>query len=202
MLSREALTVGTLVIAGSLLAFVMSCDTVKRHKVLSFFFDGVPSLEETSASEEAVVKAKSEVSKTKQLQSDTERYKYAHGQGRDCKLCHKRRDKSWWSRPEFVKPVPELCYGCHRNFTTTVAYVHGPVAVGACTFCHNPHTSKFDYLLKKQVPELCYQCHDSALIKLIPDHSAVSSSGCTTCHQAHSSSERALLKPDWKVKAD
>ena len=72
--------------------------------------------------------------------------------------------------------------------------VHGPVAVGQCLFCHNPHKSQVKYLLKGPVPELCYLCHDEDATESIPAHFVRELSACTDCHDPHASDERPLLK--------
>jgi len=90
--------------------------------------------------------------------------------------------------------VPKLCYNCHDDYVATASFVHGPVAVGQCLFCHTPHKSKIEHLLKKPEPDLCYLCHDASMIELIPAHLPQQTSACTDCHNPHSGSTKALLK--------
>jgi predicted CXXCH cytochrome family protein len=87
-----------------------------------------------------------------------------------------------------------LCYNCHDDYTSSASFVHGPVAVGQCVFCHNPHRSKIEHLLVASEPGLCYFCHDKNTIELIAAHSPKQLSPCTNCHNPHASSIKALLK--------
>ena len=122
---------------------------------------------------------------------------YVHEPRKNCTTCHGRRNQRRLTAKAFLlTPVPQLCYNCHDERTIKGPYVHGPVAVGECLFCHNPHKSQMKYLLKGSIPELCFLCHDEVEIDSIPDHSVSELSSCMDCHYAHSGLERALLKPD------
>ncbi len=187
---------GTIVVS-LLVMLVMSCDEVERYRVLSFFFDGVPPLvEERIISSDEVMDANSGLPLTEGVVQG-KRVERAHGPSRSCKLCHQRLDKSKWATPQLTKRTPEICYDCHDNYAASASglYVHGPVAVGACDFCHDPHTSSYDYLLIDSDPELCYRCHNQKSIESIPAHTTDMSSGCRPCHEAHSSSKKKLLRP-------
>ncbi len=186
-----------------LLMFVMNCDKVQRHKVLTFFFDGVPPLEtETALSEEGSAEARAETSAAEQRLGQPKTVVFVHEPRKDCHLCHKRLEKGRWAVPEFTKPVPALCYDCHTDYTLSAAFVHGPVAVGQCLFCHNPHKSKNEHLLNDPEPQLCYLCHDRDVIESIANHSTETLSECTNCHDAHAALEKSLLRKDWKEKAN
>jgi len=95
-----------------------------------------------------------------------------------------------------IKPVPELCYECHADYTTSESYVHGPVAVGQCLLCHNPHKSQFEHLLNESQPKLCYMCHNVNVINSIPAHLTEQKFTCTDCHDSHTSSVKYLLKEE------
>ena len=167
--------------------FITSCDEVERYKALTFFFDGVPRVGgEVPAQEFAKMRPKA-VGYIQEQPKTVE-----HGSRKDCDFCHERL----WEvgRAEFVKLLPELCYHCHTDYTVSAAFVHGPVAVGDCLFCHNLHKSKIDHLLKEPEPKLCYQCHDINTIELIPAHFTNQQFACTGCHNAHASPVKALLK--------
>lgn len=171
---------------------VASCDEVKRHKMLSFFFDGVPLPKDPNAVGDGVVRdSNSTLSDTS---GKAKRIKRAHGPSRDCKLCHKKLDKSRWAAPQAVKGIPEICFDCHNNYADPQYYVHGPVAVGGCAFCHDPHESAYESLLKDSVPKLCYRCHDQSSIESVPAHDKDTVSKCNLCHEAHYSSKKKLLK--------
>ena len=172
------------------LAFILGCDEVEHHKVLTFFFDGVPPLGREGL-EEGLVYLDSQGS----AQRPPTAVWYAHGPRSDCTLCHAERGQRGFSpQTRLIVPVPKLCYGCHTNYTVSASFVHGPVAAGQCLFCHNPHRSKIKHLLRESEPQLCYLCHDKSMIESIPGHSAELSAACATCHSAHASSIRYLLK--------
>ncbi len=171
--------------------FVVSCDEVEHYKTLSFFFDGVPPPTQEGLQEELVNANFQETAQTgpKQLW-------YVHEPQKDCTLCHGRRrqQRGFSLQVRLTAPVPKLCYGCHADYTVSASFVHGPVAVGQCLFCHNQHKSKNEHLLKEPEPKLCYLCHDINTIELIPAHFTNQQFACTGCHNAHASPVKALLK--------
>ncbi len=172
--------------------FFVSCDEVKRHEALTFFFDGVPPLGPESLQGESLDPNSSELAQTGQTPAW-----YVHEPRKDCSICHgKRKQRSFSSQIYLTSSVPKLCYKCHTDYTVSASFVHGPVAVGQCLFCHNPHKSKIEHLLIAPEPELCYQCHDIDTIELIASHLPKQLSSCTDCHNAHASSTKALLKSD------
>ncbi|UCE49790.1 MAG: hypothetical protein JSW47_06490 [Phycisphaerales bacterium] len=128
-------------------------------------------------------------------QSPTKLSWYAHEPWKDCASCHDvQRQAESPSQTYFLAPVPELCYNCHTDHRDATSSVHGPVAVGDCLFCHDPHKSRIEHLLKQPVPKLCYLCHDMNDIGSIPAHPIEEASKCTDCHDAHASFARTLLK--------
>ena len=170
--------------------FVVSCDEVDRHKTLTFFFDGVPPLESEGPQGAYVEPGSQELVQTGQSPAW-----YVHEPRKDCSNCHsKRKQRSFTPQTHLIAPIPKLCYNCHDDFTATASFVHGPVAVGQCLFCHEPHKSKIEHLLVTPEPGLCYLCHDINTIELIPAHLPKQLSSCTDCHNPHSSSAKGLLK--------
>ena len=170
--------------------FISSCDEVERHKTLTFFFDGVPPLGQESLQEESL-----DANSLKAAQTGQAPVWYVHEPRKDCSNCHtKRKQRSFTSQTYLIAPVPKLCYNCHDDYTASAVFVHGPVAVGQCLFCHRPHKSKIENLLTESEPGLCYQCHDKNTIELIAAHLPKQLSSCTVCHNPHASSTKALLK--------
>jgi len=170
--------------------FFVSCDEVQRHEALIFFFDGVPPLGSENLQEKLLDPNTPEFA-----QADQAPVWYVHEPRKDCSTCHgKRKRRSFSSQIYLNSPVPKLCYNCHTDYTVSASFVHGPVAVGQCLFCHNPHRSKIEHLLTEPEPKLCYLCHDINTIKLIPAHLLKQLSACTECHYPHASSDKALLK--------
>jgi predicted CXXCH cytochrome family protein len=170
---------------------VVSCDEVERYKTLTFFFDGVPPLGQEGLQEELI---NSNFQESAQI--SPKQLWYVHEPQKDCTLCHgKRKQQRGFSlQVRLTAPVPKLCYGCHADYTVSAPFVHGPVAVGQCLFCHNQHKSKIEHLLKEPEPKLCYLCHDINTVELIPAHFKNQQFACTGCHNAHASPVKALLK--------
>ena len=191
MFNRVIFVVICIISFAFLSLFIMSCDSKKHYKTLSFFFDGVPSPD-------------GEVSDPNSLEpQDTQRKRlevvwYVHEpyKVRPCN-CHGDEGvkRSFYRQVESTMKIPELCYECHTDYSKSSAnYVHGPVAVGYCLFCHEPHQTRIAGLLKKPIPELCYECHDMQDVEKISAHSTETLSGCIDCHQPHESSVKGLLK--------
>ena len=170
---------------------VVSCDEVERYKTLTFFFDGVPPLGQEGLQEELINSYFQESTQTRPKQ-----LWYVHEPQKDCTLCHGRRKqlRGFSLQVRLTAPVPKLCYGCHADYTVSAPFVHGPVAVGQCLFCHNQHKSKIEHLLKEPEPKLCYLCHDINTVELMPAHFTNQQFACTGCHNAHASPVKALLK--------
>jgi predicted CXXCH cytochrome family protein len=170
--------------------FFVSCDEVKHHETLSFFFDGVPPLQPEMYPEGLV--DPNSLSPDQAVQKPAW---YAHEPSSDCSNCHsKRKQRSFSTQIRLIAPIPKLCYNCHDDYTTSATFVHGPVAVGQCIFCHNPHRSKIEHLLTAPEPGLCYLCHDKNTIELITAHLSEQLSTCSNCHNPHASSIKGLLK--------
>jgi len=190
ILFRSRTTIIVLILLVFLGLFVVSCDEVGRHNILTFFFEGVPPLRQDRLTEEFV-----DTNSPRLLQTRLKQIWYIHQPRRDCTFCHdKSRQRVFSSQTYLIKPVPELCYECHADYTTSTSYVHGPVAVGQCLLCHNPHRSRIEHLLKEPTPQLCYVCHNIDTVKLIPAHLIKEQFACTDCHNAHTSSIKYLLK--------
>jgi predicted CXXCH cytochrome family protein len=190
--SRVLFTVVGLTMFVLLLMSATSCDPVRRYEILKFFFDGVPPpLEGYYDPNDPGYRAR----------RVTRRYE--HEPVKDCSICHGERERRGFSADvQLTTPIPELCYACHDDYTKTSIFVHGPVAVGDCLFCHKPHRAAYRYLLTRTVPELCYQCHDQQTIKSVAEHPGKNLSRCITCHGGHSSSAKGLLKENWKEKTN
>ncbi|MBP8845523.1 MAG: hypothetical protein KBF21_06330 [Thermoanaerobaculia bacterium] len=176
--------IAALAIAALLLA---GCSNRKHHRVLSFFFDGVP--------DPAVVVSASpeiEVNIGRQLVRPGEHGPYA---AKLCDSCHDSKATN-----ALVAPIDQLCIGCHE-LGETQAYVHGPLASGGCTVCHDPHRSPNRFLLVSASDGFCLDCHDRASLSALPpaggtsgDSHAGDAEDCTDCHDAHMSDRKFLLR--------
>ncbi len=169
-----------------LLVLFLGCGDQQRHKVLTFFFDGVPplGLEYLDPNSQEYLDA---------LESgEIARRSSRHEPYKDCSLCHDDGTQRAFGAGGMNMKIPDLCFECHKD--TRQSYVHGPVAVGECLQCHDPHGSSYEKLLKKPIPVLCFQCHDSRYIVEIEGHSDRLGAFCNECHEGHSSTTKRLLK--------
>ena len=177
------------------LLFVMLIVGSNKHQrqiILSFLFDGVRPVDVESKviGLSSVEKAGGEIWELR----------YRHEPYTSCDIkCHgDRKDREISNDPSLNMSVPQLCYQCHEGplVSDGSVNIHGPVAVGACGFCHSPHESDYTSLLKMEVPGLCYQCHEVETVHSISGHGEQSYESCLDCHRAHSSSGKYLLKVD------
>ncbi len=191
MQSRTMLIAGRLALLALLAMSIVSCDETRRYETMRFFFDGVEPPESQQLAD-GFVNPNSPVL-ARGPEGPTW---YVHEPTRDCTNCHDtKRQSRAGGKAYLVAPVPTLCHDCHDDPTVSMPNVHGPVAVGQCRQCHNPHKTQVKYLLEKGgVPQLCYSCHDSDSILSIPAHFVARPSACTDCHDPHASTERPLLK--------
>jgi len=179
----------------------VGCNDVERYRILTFFFEGVPPVDRAflpapAAFEDGSDNGTSDGGGTTRARSAQERG--SDHPSRDCTKCHFSRG----GNRELVEPIPGLCYSCHDNYETKGEYVHGPVAVGECKFCHEGHQSQYIHLQKAAQPELCYRCHNRQQMHTIADHEQMQDAVCTECHEVHVSVEPKLLKPGWRSAGD
>lgn len=133
-----------------------------------------------------------------------------------CTKCH---DPHQSDTPKMLKgsSVNDTCLKCHdkvngakdvtKFITMNGKYKHKP-AEKSCLECHDPHTSNYKTLMKKEVGlEFCLDCHSSIkdhrdMRKWINNakykHGAVGDSKgkCLECHDPHSSNHPSILKKD------
>ena len=168
-----------LLIAGPVIAFALwsGCSvTQKNHKVLSFFFDGVP---EPSVSPAAAAAGAGPSRVILHRPYAEER----------CDACHRSK-----YRPS--KTDSSICLECHAAVQTQHERMHGAVIAAACLWCHNPHESSHPALLRSADRKVCGQCHTEEMLRAsrIPEHTDASRA-CLECHSGHGSSRPFLLKP-------
>lgn len=87
-----------------------------------------------------------------------------------------------------------LCVSCHRPLVADVTYLHGPVVVNDCTFCHHYHGSPHPKMLLDDPADLCFRCHDSDDLTQEDHHAAIEGELCFTCHDPHGADNRFFLK--------
>lgn len=115
-----------------------------------------------------------------------------------CNQCH--FEASSTNALKVRKTGYELCRGCHNsmlNDTFGKTRVHWPLlGKEGCLTCHNPHSSKWDGLMKEQVKLVCGACHADSMArqeKSVAKHKPVEEGKCSSCHSPHSSNNVFLL---------
>lgn len=175
----------TLLLCGVIIG---ACSPEAKYKYLSIFVDGVPSPGQPL--EDVKVDDKNRSVGEQQLRV------YAHGPY-GAKLCTACHESSYSNK--LLYPKEELCLNCH-TFNMEARWVHGPLAGGGCLICHDPHISRYRYLLVAKSEEFCFYCHDESLVLSGGEHEDAMRLGCTTCHDAHMSDRRFMLKEGVKYR--
>lgn len=179
-----------------ILTLLCGCDPISRHKVLTTVFDGVPSLPPPELvcaeyADKKVTEFRDELAGKKGdvVKEAGDKSRHPPYVEKRCDNCHDKTTQSG-----FVAPVKELCYVCHVGFLKG-SYVHGPVAAGDCLFCHEPHTSRYPSLLKKDISETCATCHrESRMATALHNRVADSKIACAECHNPHYGNVQYFLK--------
>lgn len=188
-------------------SFCLGCNDVERHRILTFFFEGVPPVDavfrpvgirrtrvgiDGSTTIGIVDERRVRIAQQKRGSQ--------HASASQCDKCHFGRMGA--NQGRLAKPVPELCYSCHDNFETGDGNLHGPIVVEECMFCHESHQSAYVHLQKAAQPDLCYRCHLREDMGTIVDHEDKLDTICTDCHDPHTSSMKKFLKPGARLVAD
>lgn len=177
------------------LSLLCSCNPVTVHKVTSTIFDGVPSLPPADqlCQEYHEAKVVEEASKAAPALAAKAAKEVARGHRpyveKRCNDCHDKTKDSG-----LIKPRDQICFVCHPNIIKKY-FVHGPVSVGACLDCHDPHSSGQSALLKVEKKDLCAVCHKEKRIAESM-HKKVTESGmaCTDCHDPHDGDAKYFLR--------
>ncbi len=108
-----------------------------------------------------------------------------------CSLCHPKKNYNK------IIPTKANCTTgiCHEGITKD-KYVHGPVGMKHCLYCHKPHDSKYKKLLNLKDSKLCYFCHREKKKEFTRKfvHAPVKEGKCTNCHDPHESNLKYQLK--------
>ena len=171
------------------LSIPSGCDEETTYKVLSFFFDGVPKPGTENSIDEFVRtladttddSTKQNIVVVNQRPPEPELFIHKPYKERRCDDCH----QSGFGQKLKAARVDLLCQTCHVDFAVKRKYTHGPVAVGQCLACHNPHVSKNKYLLLREGEKTCTYCHEEIDRVSVTEHQAQEPLACGSCHSPH-----------------
>lgn len=172
----------------------LTCSPKLSYNIRSFLFDGVPDPSKVSLKViNDSIRLNDSVFANKIRKSTIVNEFIVHEpvKDRQCINCH---DRESMGLGETKLPLPDLCYGCHKNFTEPYNTLHGPVASGACTQCHDPHKSKLKKLLKRKGQKLCFTCHTKTLVLENKIHKDIEDTDCIKCHNPHGGSNKFNLR--------
>lgn len=165
-------------VAVVLAAWWPGCSVEKNYELLRLFFDGVPdphaAIPLSGAGAEAMRR-----SPTYSVHAP-----YAR---EECASCHQRRF-------ELSREDSRLCLDCHSQVPGAHERMHGPVAAGACLWCHAPHESPYRALLKAPSQEVCGACHDRGMLGRSVSAHADPEADCLECHMGHGGARRYFLR--------
>jgi predicted CXXCH cytochrome family protein len=170
----------------------LGCATPEqRHRVLTFFFDGVPPLypeEPEPMPGEPVDGQDQKIAQARPAASD----RSVHGPvaKRQCDGCHASGSNRLKAEGE------DLCWNCHEQEEFDGEVVHGPVAAGYCVGCHDPHRADYPFLLIRAPADLCEDCHDEFNFASLPDHRIERGDDCRSCHDPHAARRKYMLTSD------
>jgi predicted CXXCH cytochrome family protein len=174
------------------MALVNQCSPQVGKSVLRIFFDGVPEADSASLAGNELVDQGPDtgIDSTDVIASqDREVFvHYPYGE-QECSSCHDEL-----SIGNMVEPEPGLCYTCHENLGETYSYLHGPVAGGYCTACHDPHRSKNEHLLKLTGAALCFYCHMEESVRRNEMHRDLEGMQCMDCHNPHGGDDKYIFQ--------
>jgi predicted CXXCH cytochrome family protein len=170
-----------------------ACSEQARHRVLTFFFDGVPDPSAPPVKGYAVPESTLAVADAAGGEGarGSAVALFAHTPYRQnrCGGCHDPQSGG------VTRTAKEgLCGSCHEDPARTRRYVHGPVAVNGCTACHHPHSSAHPFVLLQEATALCLSCHDADGIWEPNYHAETRLRSCVECHDPHGGNDPFFLK--------
>jgi predicted CXXCH cytochrome family protein len=174
----------------------VNCSPRNGNAILQFFFDGVPDQNAKAASDQPIMHANVQLSDTLNrsavvisIQDNDSLFYHKPFKEKDCNSCHNNETPGSLSHSQ-----TRVCYSCHQNWGEKYKRVHGPVAAGECTACHEPHASSNKNLLRRDAQNLCVYCHETGLIMKNKAHQEIGQKECTECHYPHGGKDRFMLK--------
>jgi predicted CXXCH cytochrome family protein len=172
-------------------AISAACSQPTRHRILSFFFDGVPTPGQPGGEGAEGAADRSRAGEPVSPESRPRIRYYSHTPFRQnrCGGCHNPESG------DLLKPIRQgLCTICHEELTKGAAFVHGPAAVNDCGVCHHPHAATHPNLLLIAPDATCFECHDRDDLSEGEHHALIDRTPCIDCHNPHASDNRFFLK--------
>jgi len=182
---------GRIILLAGLLCFVQ-CSPRAGKRVLTFLFDGVPAADSSAAHvrDPGVIPVDSAGQQAVEIiPVQPEQFVHYPYQEKECAACHQAQSPGM-----LVEPQPGLCYTCHEDLGDRYHTLHGPVAGGYCTSCHDPHRSDGEKLLRFSGDQLCFYCHRSEDVYRNEMHMDLDGMACTDCHNPHGGEDRFLFQ--------
>ena len=127
--------------------------------------------------------------------------KHSSTVNQQCLSCHQQSVKPWRIGFPEIK-IQNICFSCHTGKKAWLSrkVIHGPVNLGGCTLCHDPHGENHRYQLWAEgALTLCIVCHDdkqnlvSEGDRLPYVHGIVFGEGCVACHDPHATDQAFML---------
>ena len=174
------------------LVLLNQCSPHAGKSVLHFFFDGVPasdSLEAARTDPGTTLPAPDASSQELAVLPEARIFVHYPYEEQECASCHDEL-----SLGRMVEAQPGLCYVCHEDFTGSFGYLHGPVAGGYCTACHDPHQSEKEHLLRLSGKALCFYCHQEESVLENDMHADLEGMLCLDCHHPHGGDDKYILQ--------
>jgi predicted CXXCH cytochrome family protein len=174
------------------IALLSHCSPHAGKSVLHFFFDGVPADDsiQVAPTDQGTTLPVQEAH-TQELAAIPEKLIHMHYpyKEQECASCHDEL-----SLGRMVESQPGLCYTCHEDYGDSFGYLHGPVAGGYCTACHDPHQSEKDHLLRFSGNALCYYCHKEESVLENDMHADLDGMLCMDCHHPHGGEDKYIFQ--------
>jgi predicted CXXCH cytochrome family protein len=189
-------------------------DKEDKHRMLTFFFTGVPPLEDetaaaTPADQSPTIALPTPGGRTPvKRASDSTSGVWVHGPvgANQCDLCHTVSPGTGFSSVSvpgagvrLQEPKEQLCLGCHPEKGPEAARaqgarLHKPAAAGWCTACHDAHRALRRYQLRgANNRELCSGCHKKSSLSTVTGHTN-GGGDCLNCHNAHMGRTKRMLR--------
>jgi predicted CXXCH cytochrome family protein len=198
------------------LIVLTGCDRGTRHKVLTFFFTGVPPLEEQNRSTDEGRAGAAASKLPGEKPAPPKLYNHPHYASGRCDKCHDVPSnfrllgqkkiggtpfrKGGGSPGKILAPIEELCVGCHQDkssaeLQSAALWLHSPAAKGECRSCHDAHQSTHSHILLKDRQLICGGCHFQSPVMQRGDHQDPAT--CLGCHNPHLGINRCMLKNEF-----